>query len=160
MPIFYYVKQLNNSTKLADRAACSSLLVDIIPLVMATIRAAAVQIQPSELTYPQFRTVAFLDRHPGQSLSNVAEFLGLTLSSVSKLMDGLVGNGYVRHEVCPEDRRRARLYLTAKGQSMMAQARAQIATQLADRLAGLEAPALQTVTEALEHLQMTFTRVA
>jgi hypothetical protein len=39
---------------------------------------------------PQFRTLAVIDRNANASLSDVTEHIGLTLPSMSKLVDGLV----------------------------------------------------------------------
>lgn len=149
------VKQLQNST-IETEAVCGDLLLDVVPLVMTAIRARSADIKPAELSIAQFRALAFIDRYAGLSLSAVAEMLGLSLSSVSKLIEGLVQSGYVRHEVCPEDRRRARLESTAKGRTTMRRARAHMREVLATRLLELEPAALVTVTDALLQLQQLF----
>lgn len=153
------MQQLNNSTNDTDSATCADLLIDVVPVVMAALRAQSVLVKPAELSIAQFRAAALLHRYPGQSLSKLAEFLGLSLSSVSKLVDGLVGMGYVRHEVCPEDRRRAHLYLSPKGQSMFARTRAAIARVMAAQLETSTPEARCDVAEGLRQLQAIFARV-
>lgn len=149
------MKQLQNST-ISSEAICGDLLLDVAPLVMTTIRASSADFKPPELSIAQFRALAFIDRYAGLSLSAVAEALGLSLSSVSKLMEGLVQMGYVRHEVCPQDRRRARLESTVKGQDEMRRARVHMGRLLATRLSELEPAAIATVTDALLQLRQLF----
>jgi DNA-binding MarR family transcriptional regulator len=149
------MKQLNNSTT-ASSLACGEVLLDVVPLLMAIIREESRAIQPSELTPPQFRALAFIDRHDGMSLSAVSEMLGLTLSSVSKLMEGLVEMGYVRQEICPQDRRRAQLHSTAKGRTTMTRARGKIASHLGDRLEELSPEVVEQTMAALQQLHGLF----
>ena len=149
------MKQLNAST-ISSAAGCGELLLDVVPLLMATIRVESRDLLPPGLTPPQFRALAFIDRHDGMSLSAVSEVLGLTLSSVSKLMEGLVAAGYVRQEVCPQDRRRAQLHSTARGRSTMLRARKTISGQLAQRLGELPAQAVEEIMSGLQHLHGLF----
>lgn len=149
------MKQLNNST-ISPEAVCGELLLDVVPLVMAAVRVESRPAKPPELTAPQFRALAFIDRHDGLSLSAVADMLGLTLSSVSKLMEGLVSGGYVRHETCPYDRRRARLHSTARGKATMTRARRQVSRTLAEHLACLSPQQLEETVTGLRHLQSVF----
>ncbi len=135
---------------------CGSLLMDVIPMVMAEIRSHSVRQQPRELSIAQFRAMGFIDRHPGTSMSKVAEFLGLTLSSVSKHVEKLVGLGYLVHKVCPGNRRQASLEASPKGKAVASRGRKQIARHLAERLSGLEPEALDTLAEGLRLLQRVF----
>jgi MarR family transcriptional regulator for hemolysin len=89
-------------------------------------------------------------------MSAVADVVGLSLPSVSKLIEGLVSLGYIRHEVCPQDRRRARLYASDKGKLAMARGRAEIGSHLTERLGELEPEARQAVHRGLLHLQEVF----
>lgn len=65
-------------------------LLDTVPQVMRCIRTEMRSRRGHNLTVPQFRTLNFLKRSPEASLSEVAEHLGLTLPSASKIVDGLV----------------------------------------------------------------------
>ena len=56
-----------------------------------------------------------LNRNQGASLSEVAEHVGLTLPSVSKMVDGLVTRGLLTRATDPGDRRRLTLSLTPAG---------------------------------------------
>jgi MarR family transcriptional regulator for hemolysin len=75
-------------TKLLD--TCVHELMDTAPQIMQAIRVEMRRGRGSDISIPQFRTLAFIQRNPDSSLSNLAEHLGLTLPSVSKLVDGLV----------------------------------------------------------------------
>ena len=74
--------------KLID--TCARELMDTAPKIMQAIRVEMRRGRGSDISIPQFRSLAFIQRNPDSSLSNLAEHLGLTLPSVSKLVDGLV----------------------------------------------------------------------
>jgi DNA-binding MarR family transcriptional regulator len=150
------MKQLDEVSIDRRRLICGDLLIDVVPLVMAFVRACSAQIKPADLTVAQFRALAFIGRHSGMSMSSLAEFLGLTLSCVSKHVDTMVQLGYVHHEVCADDRRRASLHLSEKGQKTMALAREDMSRRLAAQLADLGPEATDTVTVALQDLQQVF----
>jgi DNA-binding MarR family transcriptional regulator len=109
-----------------------------------------------DLSVPQFRALAFLDRQEGASLSDVAEHIGLTLPSMSKLMDGLVGRNLVIRASDPADRRRMRLSLTVHGRLTLQAARVAIQDHLAGQLATLPAERQVTIREAMRALRMSF----
>ena len=92
-------------SKLVEETAHQVL--DVIPLVMRTIRSEFRSQRSTELSVPQFRTLAFLRNNDGASLSSLANHLGLTLPSMSKLVDGLVSRGFVARTEHQGDRRRS-----------------------------------------------------
>jgi len=76
------------------------------------------------LSMPQFRTLVRVNREPQASLSSVAEHLGSSLSTVSRIVSGLVDKGLVVRRGGPAgDRRRMSLTLTARGRAVLARAR-------------------------------------
>jgi len=109
-----------------------------------------------ELSVVQFRTLAFLDRHPGASLSDVKDHIGLTLPSVSKLVQGLLTRGFLHRETDSSDRRRNVLAATAKGKRVLERARAVTRQSLAARLDGLSDEEIQRVSRALRSLRPIF----
>ena len=70
---------------------------------------------PKHLSLSHMRALGFLDGNPDADLSAVADYVGLTLPSMSTLVDGLVRRGLVARLAAPHDRRRLRLRLTATG---------------------------------------------
>jgi DNA-binding MarR family transcriptional regulator len=106
---------------------------------------------------PQFRTLAFIDRQADASLSDVAEHIGLTLPSLSKIVDGLVTRKLVTRQRHPTDRRRMTLALTARGQTALESSRAATRACLAEDLAALSDHQRATIVQALEILRPVFT---
>src|SRR6266536_982420 len=94
---------------------CAGELLEVVPLIMRYIRIEMRRSRGSDLTVPQFRTLAFLTTNEGASLSSLADHIGLTLPSASKLVDGLVERKLVQRKTCPDDRRRMTLLLTGSG---------------------------------------------
>src|SRR3954453_17423430 len=95
---------------------CARHLLDTVPLVMRVIRQ-HMRRQRSGLTVPQFRTLCFDDSTEGRSLSDAADFIGLSLPAMSRLVDGLVDNGLMERRPCEDDRRHVRLSVTRPGGS-------------------------------------------
>src|SRR5690349_17862335 len=111
------MKPLDNETISAEEAA--SILADTVPLVMRSIRADMRRHSGDDLTVPQFRTLMFVRRHSGASLSEVAEHIGLTLPSISKMIDRLEARDLLARLAAPNDRRRICLELTPLGLSTL-----------------------------------------
>src|SRR5262249_11730993 len=135
---------------------CAALLADTVPLVMRTIRADMRQHSGDDLTVPQFRTLMFVRRHPGASLSEVAEHIGLTLPSISKMIDRLEARGLLARPAAPNDRRRICLELTPLGQSTLQQAADASRAHLADALAALTLDDRATLVQAMHSLRKVF----
>src|SRR5690349_2776005 len=114
----------NRSNNPASAEACAALMMETVPSVMRTIRAEMRHRRPCDLSVPQFRALAFIRRHPGASLSDVAEHLGLTLPAASTLVDNLVARDLISRAPNPENRRRVTLTLTPPGQAAFAAAHA------------------------------------
>jgi DNA-binding MarR family transcriptional regulator len=136
---------------------CAREVLEVVPLVMGTIRGEMRQHRRSDLSVPQFRVLAYLDQHQGTSLSAVAEFIGLTLPSMSKLVDGLVARELVTRKMCEDDRRRMRLALTASGQSALQISRNGTQTRLSEALDGLSSAERETIAQAMRTLRRVFT---
>ena len=135
---------------------CAREVLETIPLIMRTIRSRMRATPPMNVSVPQFRTLMFLQRHDGPSLSDVAEHLGLTLPSMSKLVDGLVGHGVVMRQPHPGDRRRVTLTLTAGGRSTLQTVREAAQAHLAGMMSTLPPDRRMVVVEAMRALQEVF----
>jgi DNA-binding MarR family transcriptional regulator len=134
---------------------CARQLLEVAPLVMRAIRA-EMRAGGGNLTVPQFRALAFVSRNPGASLSDVAEHMGLTLPSMSKLNDGLVARKLVTRVTATADRRRLVLAPTARGRALLESRRAATRVRLAERLAPLPAADRAVVSAAMHALQPIF----
>jgi DNA-binding MarR family transcriptional regulator len=134
---------------------CSTRLLEVVPLIMRHIRSELRSQAMKELSVPQFRTLMFLRRHPDASLSLVAEHLGLTPPTVSKMIQKLVEQGMVKRNTAL-DRRQVRLSLSAKGISALSKAREGARKQLAENLKSLSEEELRTISTTLEILEGVF----
>ena len=102
---------------------CAHEVLDVVPLAMRLIRKKLREHGAQLLSVPQFRTLLFISSNRGASLSEVADHIGLTLPSMSALVDGLVTRNFVTRRTRPEDRRCVDLTLTERGETTLRSAR-------------------------------------
>jgi DNA-binding MarR family transcriptional regulator len=138
-------------------ADCSTRLLEVVPSIMRHIRKELRSHAMPGLSVPQFRTLNFLRRHPDASLSSVAEHLGLTPPTVSKMIQKLVEQGVIIRKTAT-DRRQVRLSLSAAGISAVTQAREETRTQLAENLKALSQEDLKNLLSALQMLERVFSK--
>jgi DNA-binding MarR family transcriptional regulator len=136
---------------------CARELLEVAPFIMRAIRT-EMRAGSRDLTVPQFRALAFVCRNPGASLSDVAEHMGLTLPSMSKLNDGLVARKLVTRVTATADRRRIVLGPTPRGRALLETRRAATRARLAERLASLPPADRAAVIDAMRALQPVFAR--
>jgi len=130
--------------------------METVPLVMRFIRAEMRRQRTRSLSVPQFRALVFLSRHPGASLSSVADHLGVTRPTASALVDRLVRRGLVTRTEHPQERRRIVLALTLTGARHLQQAREVARTRIAGMLAGLSIAELRKIAEGIALLESVF----
>lgn len=75
---------------------CANRVMDTIPLVIRFIRADMRENSAASLSIPQLRSLAFLQRNPGASLSDLAEHLGVTCATASTATERLVQRNFVQ----------------------------------------------------------------
>jgi DNA-binding MarR family transcriptional regulator len=131
-------------------------ILDIVPTIMRVIRTEMRKQRSADLAIPQFRALLFIDLYPGSSLLAVANYLGLTSPTVSKMVDGLVLGQLVKREASPKDRRKITLTLTAHGQSILNKARDGAQARLIEVLSCLSPQDGETVFNALNLLKPLF----
>jgi DNA-binding MarR family transcriptional regulator len=112
-------------------------VMEALSAVHRAVRREMRRARPGEISMQQFRTLGILAHHPGASLSLVAQHLGLTTASTSRLVDGLVREGLISRLDAPEDRRRLVLTLTDKGQDVLKATKESALGKLAQKLAQL-----------------------
>lgn len=133
-------------------------VLEVVPLIMRTVRTEMRGSSAHDLSVPQFRTLGFVHRHPGTSLSDVAEHIGLTLPSMSKLIDGLVERKLIVRESRANDRRCITLALTARGRTLLDCAHESTQMSLAERLSALRDSERATVVRSMRMLHPLFAR--
>ena len=133
-------------------------LLDIVPVIMGAIRSEMRSRRTADLTIPQFRAMLFIDRNPGCSLLAVAEHLGLTPPTVSKMVDKMVYNHLVKRVPSTTDRRMIVLTLTPEGQPILEVARNGTQAHITEILAALPANKLDVIHQAMNLLSLLFSR--
>ncbi len=61
------------------------------------------------------RVIYFVGGHPGMTVSELLDILKITKQSLSRVLGQLIKDGFIHQRTDDTDRRRRRLYLTAKG---------------------------------------------
>jgi len=135
---------------------CAREILDVVPMVMRSIRNEMRSHRVAGLSVPQFRAMLFLRRHPGISLIDVANHLGLTPPSTSKLIDGLVARELVIRQGSSHDRRRIELHLSDKGQQSLDTADRATRDKLVARIDSLTPAERETVQQSLQLLKVAF----
>jgi len=154
------MKPFQEESGSADAVTCAALVMEVTPHVMQAMREEVRRARGAEFSVPQFRALSYLERHKGASLGEVAEHIGLSLPTLSKLVDGLVARNLVRRRPAKEDRRRLTLALTAHGRRILGAAHEAAQEALAERLKRLSEDDLGVVAEAMRALRPLFVQAA
>ena len=141
-------------SKLLD--TCAHELMDTAPQIVQAIRVEMRRGRGSDISIPQFRAMRFIQVHPDLSLSHLAEHLGLTLPSVSKLVDGLVKQKLITRKESTADRRKLTLVLTQAGANIVDSARSDARANLAQKLKHLSESDLEIISQAMQLLRPIF----
>jgi DNA-binding MarR family transcriptional regulator len=135
---------------------CARELMETAPKILQTIRVEMRRGHGTDLSIPQFRSLRFIQSNPDCSLSDLAIHLGLTLPSVSKLVDGLVNQELINRNEAIDDRRKITLVLTNTGESIVNAARASAQTKIVNILGSLSSDDLKIIHQALDLLHPLF----
>jgi DNA-binding MarR family transcriptional regulator len=95
-----------------------SALIAVARAVVGVATAAADEL--GEVSVVQLRALTVLSALAPASLGQLAEGVGVTPSTTSRLVDRLVMGGYAERRPSPESRRQIELRLTAEGEAMLA----------------------------------------
>jgi DNA-binding MarR family transcriptional regulator len=131
-------------------------ILDIVPLIMRSIRVEMRNQRSADLTVTQFRALLFIHRNQHTSLKNLAYYLGLTSPTVCKMVDWMVLNQLVWREISPKDRRKITLALTEKGNDILEKAHSGTQERLTELLSRLSPQEGDTVYNAMRLLQPLF----
>jgi DNA-binding MarR family transcriptional regulator len=134
----------------------ASELLEVVPVVMKEIRSEMRSQRSPDLTVPQFRALAFIDRNKGASLSAVANHMGLTLSSTSRLVDVLVARRLLTREDNPADRRHVKLGVTSRGLTILGNSRRGTLDYLAKKLSGISVDDRKVIVEGMAAIRSVF----
>ena len=148
------MQQLQNASINPDD--CARVVLDGVPAIFAFIRITACRQRAKGLSIQQFRALAVLHRWPGHSLSMLADYLGVSVPTVSRLIDSLVKKKMVNREIPAGDRRVVHLTSTAAGAKLYQQVVDWTRAELAERLKHLSRQKRQRIILAIKDLQEIF----
>ncbi|MCP6757576.1 MAG: MarR family transcriptional regulator [Fischerella sp. CENA71] len=135
---------------------CAARVMETIPLLMRFIRADMRTHSADCLSIPQLRSLAFLKRNPGASLSEVAEHLGVTCATASTTIERLVQRNLVQRTDHPQERRRVVLNLTEEGKQLLEQSQQKTRAHIAEILEDLTPEQVSQIEEGLALLKNVF----
>ena len=98
-----------------DANELSLRFVSVIPRTMRIYRKEIRNAAKSEFTIPQVRVMSYLNQHDFASNLELSEHVGIPAAMMSRLIDTLVRQGWVKRKISPEDRRQIRISLTPQG---------------------------------------------
>jgi len=151
------MQQLAKETIVGAPEDLAEQLLEVTPSIMRRIRSEMRLRTMPGLSIAQFRALDYLGHHPQVSLSVVAEHLGLTPPTASKLVQKLVANKVVARRVAT-DRRRVSLSLTQAGIAALSAARSETRQQLANSLNLLTSEELAALSLGLRALGRAFSK--
>jgi DNA-binding MarR family transcriptional regulator len=134
---------------------CARAVLETTPLIMQSLRAQMRGLRGA-LSVPQFRALAFVGRRPRSSLSDVAQHVGTSLPSMSKLIDGLVARGMVERVPEADDRRRVALSLTRNGRRLLDVVHDATQAHLSSLFGDLSAAERAAIVDAMELVSPLF----
>ncbi|WP_432829758.1 MarR family winged helix-turn-helix transcriptional regulator [Dactylosporangium sp. CA-092794] len=107
------------------------------------------------LTMQQLKVLMLLSRHDGLSSQELTRHLGVTLATLSGIIDRMVAQGHVTRTEDPHDRRVRRIHLSPAGRELLeeitdngARAQRRMLNRLDDETLGMLAVVLERMTEA------------
>jgi DNA-binding MarR family transcriptional regulator len=104
------------------------------------------------LTIGQLKSLFFIDFEGCTSMKRLAGSLGMATPNVTAIVDYLVKKGLVSRAKDPEDRRRLKLEITARGKSLLANLRAGDVMGISTLLPLLGEQDLEHLTDGLKAL--------
>ena len=135
---------------------CAAAMLEAIPAAMRVIRRHMRSHRLPGMSVPQFRALAFLNRHGRATLSAAAEHVGTTLPSTSRMVQSLVEQQLVRRSAGSPDRRTVCLEITARGRRVLETAGRATVEQLASRVGSLSGGEVDQLKKAMGLLRRVF----
>lgn len=132
---------------------CAVLMLELVPGLMQMIRGHMRRQRLPGMSVPQFRALAFVDIEGKSTLSAVAEHVGTTLPSMSRMIQSLVCEEMVRRGDGLADRRTVCLEVTDKGRQFLKIARKAAAQQMASQIGTLSGDEVAALAQAIASLK-------
>ena len=139
---------------------CARAVMENVPRVMRAIREEMRRRGAPLLSIPQLRTLAYLHRHPGSCLFQVADHLGVTRPTASAIVERLVQRDLVTRTEDPRERRRVILRLTPLGTRHFQRVRQSTHGWMVTALSRLSPERLRQITQGVTLLAEPFKGMA
>ena len=107
------------------------------------------------ITRAQWLVLTRLHRHPGASLSELAEMMEVEKATAGRMIDRLVANGWVARRIQRDDRRVKRVVLTPEAERVHKRIWRVAESTVEDALAGLSAPESKQLMSLLQRVKKT-----
>jgi DNA-binding MarR family transcriptional regulator len=131
-------------------------MLEIVPAVMRCIRQQFHSRRWPGMSVPQFRALWLIGEKPSACLSAVADHIGSSLPSASRLVAGLVAHSLVTRKIDLTDRRHCCLALTTRGRAALKAAWDETHEYIVREVASLTTPERSTIVEAMALLRAAF----
>ena len=105
--------------------------------VLVAVAARSLAEVAEEVTLPQYRALIVLASKGPQRVVSLAEALGVTPPTATRMCDRLVRKGLVRRRTPRDDRREVRLSLTAAGRELVTAVTERRRAEIAEILSGI-----------------------
>lgn len=135
---------------------CAAKIMEVVPGVIRFIRADMRRQGQTLVSLSQLRVLWFLNRCPQSSLSEVADDLDVTRSTMSVMIERLVQRGFVHRIEDPQERRRVLLTLTTAGAEYLEQVSQATQSKVAGILSPLSDTELQQLMQGIVLLGEAF----
>jgi DNA-binding MarR family transcriptional regulator len=109
-------------------------------------------LQREDLSLPRYVALMFVERVGAASISDISQYLNLSLAATSHLIDQLVCEAYVTRVEDLTDRRQKMVRLAAKGKRFVDECKQTRIDELTRRLEQLPAPLLSAALTALNDI--------
>ncbi len=126
----------------------SKLLLEVIPRTMRMVRTEMRRLAGDEFTVPQYRVLSKLTRGPCSN-GELADWMGVSAPTMSKMIDKLVKRGYVARKMEGSDRRQVVLTCTKKGTDRAQKIRGTVQNTFSERIALLSEDQRRELTAGL-----------
>jgi len=138
---------------------CAHVIIDVVPRLSRLMRKDLRIHSAGTFTEPQFRVMAHLFREGERCLSDLADFLGVSLPTMSKLVQGLENRGLVGRAQNSEDRRRIVLTLTEPGRQEYDAMLTRTASHMVDWIGSTSEAQRDEIMHSLRLLDELFSQV-
>ncbi len=135
----------------SDHGGVDELVTALLTASRALVGVSARSLAEAEdsVTITQFRALVVLDGHGPTRLNQLAERLGVASSSALRLVDRLIGAGFVTREENDTDRREVRIALTPLGARLVRDVTARRRGEIAAIVGAMPAARRRDVVVAL-----------